>query len=163
MELESTLKDIEKKCSKVAYLCVIHMIDEKFNNKNIENISLLKDFFIDYENYETFLNDYASVIYNKFDSSKEEVYNEICSFFDENPDNKYLFLFRLKKLSSQNPLNYINIEDEDTRANSILKLENRINIIESSTYYKENTEELSNDIIKIKKSLEVVKAVAGIK
>ena len=162
MELESTLKDIEKKCSKVAYLCVVHMIDEKFNNKDIENISL-KDFFINYENYEIFLNDYINVIYNKFDSSKEEVYNEICNFLEENPDNKYLFLFRLKKLSSQNPLSYINIEDEDIRASSILKLENKINIIESSTYYKENVKELTEDIIKIKKSLEVVKTVAGIK
>ncbi len=162
MELENILKDIEKKCSKVAYLCAVHMSDEKFKNKEeIEELSL-KDFFIDYENYEIFLNDYVSVIYNKFDSSKEEVYNEICNFFGENPDNKYLFLFRIKKLSSQNPLNYINIEDEDTKANSILKLENRINIIESSTYYKENMKELSEDIIKIKKSLKLVKTVAGI-
>ncbi|MGB7403814.1 MAG: hypothetical protein WA916_14665 [Arcobacter sp.] len=162
MELESTLKDIEKKCSKVAYLCAVHMIDEKFKNKDIEDISL-KVFFIDYENYEIFLNDYINVIYNKFDSSKEEVYNEICNFFEETPDNKYLFLFRLKKLSNQNPLSYINIEDEDIRASSILKLENKINIIESSTYYKENVKELTEDIIKIKKSLEVVKTVAGIK
>ncbi|RXJ82653.1 hypothetical protein [Arcobacter sp. F2176] len=162
MEFKSILKDIERKCSKVAYLCAVHMIDEKFNNKDIESISL-KDFFIDYENYEIFLNDYVNVIYNKFDSSKEEVYNEICSFFEETPDNEYLFLFRLKKLSSQNPLSYMNIEDEDTRASSILKLENKINIIESSTYYKENEKELSEDIIKIKKSLEVVKTVAGIK
>ncbi|MGB5918898.1 hypothetical protein [Arcobacter sp.] len=162
MELESILKDIEKKCSKVAYLCAAHMIDEKFKNKDIEDISL-KDFFIDYENYEIFLNDYINVIYNKFDSSKEEVYNEICNFFEETPDNKYLFLFRLKKLSNQNPLSYINIEDEDIRASSILKLENKINIIESSTYYKENVKELTEDIIKIKKSLEVVKTVAGIK
>lgn len=161
MKLENFLKEIENNCSKITYFCATHMINKKFNDKS-ENFQkeLIKEFFINYENYELFLSDYASVIYNKFNSSKEEVYKELCKFLDENPDNKYLFLFRLKKVSNQNPLNYLNIEDKQTRDNIILKLENKVNTIENSFYYKENYELVGKEVLQLKKSLEIVKTVA---
>ena len=161
MKLKEFLDNIEKKCSKITYLCVVHMFEKKYNieNDSIE-LGILKDFLINYDNYEKFLNDYANVIYKKFESSTDEIYNEICNFLNENPDNEYLFLYRLKRISNQDPIKYLNIEDEDMRNDAINRVEDKINTIENSTYYKENKELASNKIEKLKKTIEMVKIAA---
>lgn len=164
MKIKEFLDNIENNCSKIAYFCSIHMLKKKFD---IEKESLeedkLKEFFADYDNYDKFLNDYAGVIYKKFESSNDEVYNEICKFLDINPDNKYLFAHRLKRISNQNPLKYLNIEDEELREAAIYRLEKKVNEIESSLYYKENEELAIKEIEKIKKSLQMVKTAAKVR
>lgn len=164
MKISEFLKSIEKSCSQIAYFCSIHMLKKNFD---IESESLekndLKEFFINYNNYDKFLNDYAGVIYKKFESSIDEIYNEICKFLEENPDNKYLFSHRLKRISNQNPIKYLNIEDEELREAAICRLEDKINTIEESSYYKENKELAFNDIEKLKKSIQMVKTAAGIR
>jgi len=164
MKLEDLLTQIDKSCSKLAYFCSIHMLKKRFNiEEDSLDIDLLKDFFINYDNYEKLLNDYGSVIYNKFESSIDEVYNELCEFFEEIPDNRYLFAHRLKKILNQNPMKYLNIEDDDMKLEAIYRVEKKINIIEESLYYKENIELASKELVKLKKSVELVKSVVGIK
>jgi len=164
MKIKEFLINIENSCSKIAYFCVIHMFEKEFD---IEKDSLeekeIKEFLINYNNYDKFLNDYAGVIYKKFESSNDEVYNEICKFLSVNPDNKYLFSHRLKRISNQNPMKYLNIEDEELRESAICRLEDKIHTIESSLYYKENKEVAFKEIEKIKKSIKVVKTAAGVR
>lgn len=164
MELEYFLLKVEKKCSKITYFCAIHMLEKRFNIKNdsLEE-DILKEFFIDYDNYEKLLNDYGNVIYNKFESSIDEVYSEVCNFLDEDSDNKYLFSHRLKRIINQDPIKYLNIEDEDMRDAAIHRVEDRINVIEESLYYKQNKETLSKEIEKLKKTVQMAKIVVGIK
>lgn len=162
MKIKEFLNNIENNCSKIAFFCSIHMLKKNFD---IEKDSVakdeLKEFFINYDNYDKLLNDYAGVIYKKFESSIDEVFNEICKFLDENPDNKYLFLHRLKRISNQNPIKYLSIEDEDLQKAAISRLENKINTIENSLYYKENKELAFKDIEKLKKSIQMVKTAVG--
>ncbi|WP_419764771.1 MAG: hypothetical protein ACNI28_00020 [Arcobacter sp.] len=164
MKIQEFLKNIENSCSKIAYFCVIHMFEKEFDiEKDSLDKEIIKEFLIDYNNYDKFLNDYAGVIYKKFESSNDEVYNEICKFLDVNPDNKYLFSHRLKRISNQNPMKYLNIEDEDLRKAAISRLEDKINTIESSLYYKENKEVAFKEIEKIKKSIDIVKIATGVR
>jgi len=164
MEIKEFLKNIENSCSKIAYFCVIHMFEKEFDiEKDTLDVEKIKEFLINYNNYDKFLNDYAGVIYKKFESSNDEVYNEICEFLSENPDNEYLFAHRLKRISNQNPMKYLNIEDEDLREAAISRLEDKVNTIESSLYYKENKKLAFKEIDKIKKSIEVVKTAIGVR
>lgn len=164
MKINEFLENIEKSCSQISYFCSTHMLKKNFDiEKESLDIEKLKEFFINYDNYDKFLNDYAGVIYKKFESSIDEVYNEICNYLEENPDNKYLFSHRLKRISNQNPIKYLNIEDEELREAAIYRLENKINTIEESFYYQENKELAYKDIEKLKKSLQMVKTAAGVR
>ena len=164
MKIKEFLGNIESNCSKIAYFCSIHMLEKNYDlEKDDLEIDSLKEFFINYNNYEKFLNDYAGVIYKKFESSNDEIYNEICNYLGENPDNKYLFDHRIKRISNQNPLKYLNIEDDELKISAINRLEEKINTIENSFYYKENKELFFKEIDKVKKSLQMVKTVVGIK
>jgi hypothetical protein len=87
----------------------------------------------------------------------------VCNFLDEDSDNKYLFSHRLKRIINQNPIKYLNIEDEDMRDAAIHRVEDRINVIEESLYYKQNKETLSKEIEKLKKTVQMAKTVVGIK
>ena len=60
-------------------------------------------------------------------------------------------------------MKYLNIEDEDLREAAISRLEDKVNTIESSLYYKENKKLAFKEIDKIKKSIEVVKTAAGVR
>ncbi|WP_428022905.1 hypothetical protein [Arcobacter sp.] len=164
MKIKELLENIKAECTTITYFCSIHMLEKNFDIENdTSNKENIKEFFINYENYEKYLNDYAGVIYKKFESSIDNVYNEICLFFGENPDNKYLFSHRIKRVLNQNPMKYLDIENEDLRDNAIYKIEEKISIIEKSFYYKENKQLAYKELEKLKKSINMVKVAAGIK
>lgn len=162
MKIELYLKNIEEKLPKIVYFCAIHMLKKVYNTEE-DSIKEdeLKDFFINYNNYEKLLNDYANVIYNRFESSKEEVYESLCEYFNEESDNKYLFLHRLKRISNQEPTKYLNFEDHDMRDAAILRVYDKIDTIEASKYYKEHKNLASKELDKLKKSLDLVKRAIG--
>lgn len=162
MKIKDFLDKCEEELPKIVHFCAIHMLEKKYNIKedSIEK-GELKDFLINYGNYEVLLNDYANVIYRQFESSKEEVYEEICNYLNESSDNKYLFEHRLKRISNQEPTKYLSIEDVEMRDAAILRVDDKIEIIEASLYYREHEELASKEVEALKKSLSMVKRAVG--
>lgn len=163
MKIEDLLQNIQNSCSRIAYLCANHMLNKKFLIENEIDESILCDFLINFDNYDKLLNDYANIIYNRFESSKDEVFKEICLFLNEDFDNKYLFEYRLTRVLNQDPFKYLNMDDQDMQSEAINRVYDKIEIIENSNYYKNNKDKAIKDIEKLKKSLETVKMAAGIR
>jgi hypothetical protein len=158
MKLSHFLETLENSVPKIAHLCAIHMLEK---NYRLEYDSLnelqLKEFFTNYSLYHKYLNDYAGVIYNKFDSSLDDVYTFLCEYFNENPDNQSLFEYRLVRIANQEPHQYLRIEDSEILNSAITRLENKIQIIENSKYYQNNQTEDRKTIESLKQSLTLVK------
>lgn len=162
MKLSHFLEDLEKKVPKIAHFCAVHMLEKIYN---LENDSLheteIKAFFINYSYYQKYLNDYAGIIYNKFDSSIDEVYELLCTNFNENPDNQSLFEYRLIRIANQEPSQYLRIEDPEMRNLAITRLEDKIKLIESSLYYKNNQTQAKESLESLKQALNLVKKAVG--
>ncbi|XPV70039.1 MAG: hypothetical protein ACNI25_05565 [Halarcobacter sp.] len=163
MKLSQFLTNLEKRESKIVHFSAIHMLEKVYNIKEDSiNEDKLKEFFIDYNNYDKYLNDYANVIYNQFMSSNDEIYEALCKYFDEDSDNKYLFEYRLKRLINQDPTKYLSIEDTEMRNAAIYRLEEKIETIKESKYYKQNEQIVNEYIQKLEKSIDLVKKAVGI-
>ena len=163
MKLDLFLSKLKQNCDEVIYLCALQMLKKKYNiDKDDISEDEICSFFINYNNYDKFLNDYANVIYNQFKSSNDEVYVNLCNYFNQKSDNKYLFEYRLKRLSNQDPKRYLNIEDPEMRNAAILRAENKIKIIEESDYYKNNADLGRNEINKLKAEIDLVKRAVGL-
>lgn len=163
MKLDDFINSLKEKCSEISILCAIHMIKKRYDIEEMLEKNELKELLTNYDNYDKLLNDYANVIYNRYESSKDEVYKELCDFYNENSDNKSLFEHRLKRIINQDPTKYLSMEDDDMKKAAILRVEDKIKIIENSFYYQNNKEFSSKEIEKLKKSLEIVKTVVGLR
>ncbi|WP_419769642.1 MAG: hypothetical protein ACNI3C_09940 [Candidatus Marinarcus sp.] len=163
MKLKEFLERIEDTLPKIVHFSALHMLKKVYN---IQEDSLtpkeLKAFFINYNLYQRYLNDYAGVIYNQFESSIDEVYKVMCEYFKENPDNQYLFEYRITRISNQDPTKYLSIPDPEMRNAAIARVEDKIEVIEESTYYKENKKEADIYLNELKQSLSMVKKAVGI-
>ncbi len=148
--MEKILKDIQKNYSQITYICLEHFQNKKLN--------INKEFLLNYSNYDKYLNDIAHIIYNQYESSLDEVYKEVCNYFNEEYDNKYLYEYRLKRLINQEPKLYLQL-DRDIAKNALKKLDNRINLIYNSTYYKNNKEKINKDLSELINELNLVKKV----
>ncbi|AXH15027.1 hypothetical protein CP985_01890 [Malaciobacter mytili LMG 24559] len=152
--MEEILNEIEKNYSKITYLCLEHFKNKKLLSNNI------KEFLLNYSNYDRYLNDMANIIYNQYESSIDEVYKEVCNYFNEEYDNKYLYEYRLKRVINQDPKVYLQL-DEDIGKNALKKLEDRINLIYQSTYYKKNKEKINKDLFELVNELKLVQKALG--
>ena len=136
---------------------------KKFDvNKDSLEDSVLRELFVDYDNFTKALNDSAGIIYKKYEAELDDVYKEICKIFNEDFDNAYLFNYRLTRVKNQEPKQFLNIEDKDTQETVIQKFEDKINAILESKYYKENKEKLAESLIIPQRTLELIKSAAGI-
>lgn len=163
MKLKEFLSKLERTESKIVHFSATHMLEKLYNiQEDSLNETQLKEFFIDYNNYDRYLNDYANTIYNQFMSSNDEIYETLCNYFNEDSDNKYLFEYRLKRVINQDPTKYLNIEDIEMRNAAIYRVEDKINIIKESKYYKENPDLANQHIKKLEKSIDMVKKAVGI-
>ncbi|MFV0561556.1 hypothetical protein [Malaciobacter mytili] len=152
--MEEILNEIEKNYSKITYLCLEHFKNKKLLSNNI------KEFLLNYSNYDRYLNDMANIIYNQYESNIDEVYKEVCNYFNEEYDNKYLYEYRLKRVINQDPKVYLQL-DEDIGKNALKKLEDRINLIYQSTYYKKNKEKINKDLFELVNELKLVQKALG--
>jgi hypothetical protein len=163
MKLSVFLENIKKNQEEVVYYCCNHILSKKFdvNNDSLDD-NVLKELFVDYDNFTRALNDSAGVIYKKYEAELDDVYKEICKTFNEDFDNSYLFNYRLTRVKNQEPKQFLNIEDKDTQETVIQKFEDKINAILESKYYKENKERLAESLIIPQRTLELIKSAAGI-
>ncbi len=152
--MEEILKDIKNNYSNITYLCLEHFKNKKVISNNI------KEFLLDYCNYDRYLNDMANTIYNQYESSIDEVYKEVCNYFNEEYDNKYLYEYRLKRVINQELKLYLQM-DEDIAKSALKKLEDRIKLIYDSNYYKNNKEKVNKELFKFLEELNLVKKGLG--
>ena len=163
MKLSVFLEEIKKNQEEVVYYCCNHVLSKKYNiNEDSVDNDVLKDLFVNYDNFTKSLNDSAGIIYKKYESELNDVYKTICNSFNEDFDNAYLYNYRLARVVNQEPRQFLDIEDKDTQETVIQKFEDKINAILESKYYKENKDKLSQNLIIPQKTLELVKSAAGI-
>ena len=163
MKLSVFLEEIKKNQEEVVYYCCNHVLSKKYNiNEDSVDNDVLKDLFVNYDNFTKSLNDSAGIIYKKYESELNDVYKTICKAFNEDDDNAYLYNYRLARIVNQEPRQFLDIEDKDTQETVIQKFEDKINAILESKYYKENEDKLSQNLIIPQKTLELVKSAAGL-
>lgn len=163
MKLSSFLEDIKNNQEEVIYYCCNHLLSKKFDvlNDNVEE-STLKELFINYDTFSKSLNDSTGIIYRKYEAELNDIYKIMCTLFNEDFDNKYLFDYRLARVKNQEAKQFLNIEDKDTQETVIQKFEDKINAILESKYYKNNESELSNEMIIPQKTLDLIKSATGL-
>lgn len=162
MKLANFLSILHKDEREIVYLCAKHMLEKKHDIQKDElEENQIKEFFIDYNNYDRYLNDYANIIYKKYESSNDEIYEFLCIYFNENIDNRYLFEYRLKRVINQDPKKYLSIEDFEMRDAAINRLEKRVQIIEESDFFKKNSSLGKKEIDNLKNQINLVKKAVG--
>lgn len=163
MKLSDFLTNIKNNQNEVVYYCCNHLLSKKYdvNNDSVDE-DILKELFINYNNFTKALNDSAGIIYKKYETELDNVYKTMCNLFDEEYDNVYLFNYRLARIVNQEPRQFLDIEDKDTQETVIQKFEDKISTVLESKYYKENQDKLSQDLIIPQKTLELIKSAAGI-
>ena len=162
MKLSVLLVHIKKKQEEVVYYCCNHVLSKKYNiNEDSVDSDVLKNLFVNYDNFTKALNDSAGIIYKRYEAELNDVYKTICNSFNEDFDNAYLYNYRLARVVNQEPRQFLDIEDRDTQETVIQKFEDKINAILESKYYKENEDKLSQNLIIPQKTLELIKSAAG--
>ena len=162
MKLSVFLEDIKKNQEEVVYYCCNHVLSKKYNiNEDSVDSDVLKNLFVNYDNFTKALNDSAGIIYKRYEAELNDVYKTICNSFNEDFDNAYLYNYRLARIVNQEPRQFLDIEDRDTQETVIQKFEDKINAILESKYYKENEDKLSQNLIIPQKTLELIKSAAG--
>ncbi len=162
MKLSVFLEDIKKNQEEVVYYCCNHVLSKKYNiNEDSVDSDVLKNLFVNYDNFTKALNDSAGIIYKRYEAELNDVYKTICNSFNEDFDNAYLYNYRLARVVNQEPKQFLDIEDRDTQETVIQKFEDKINAILESKYYKENEDKLSQNLIIPRKTLELIKSAAG--
>ena len=163
MKLSVFLEDIKQNQESVVYYCCNHLLSKKFDvTKDDVEDDVLKNMFVNYDNFAKALNDSAGIIYKKYEAELEDVYKKICELFNAEHDNAHLFNYRLARVVNQEPKQFLDIQDKDTQQTVVQKFEDKINTILQSKYYKENETSLPKELIIPQRTLELIKSVAGL-
>jgi len=163
MKLSEFLENIKSNQEEVVYYCCNHLLSKKYNitEDSVDN-QVLKELFVNYDNFTKALNDSAGIIYKRYDAELDDVYKALCKTFNEDSDNVYLFNYRLARVQNQELRQFLDIEDKDTQETVIQKFEDKINAILESNYYKKNEDKLSQNLIIPQKTLELIKSATGL-
>jgi hypothetical protein len=159
MKIIEFIDDIQQNCSQIAYLCTHHIYskiykDVKEDTDTKENII---KFLYDYNMFLKYLNDYAGVIYRQYNSSSQEIYEELCIYLNLSIDNQYTYEHIIKKLQKQTPELIMSLTNEDIKIQTIENFEEKLKIIKLSDYYIHNTANLKADIVKLENNISLVK------
>ncbi len=159
LKLNDLLNEIKENCTEISYLSMIHLYKKMYEINDHTEVD--KEEFLEIiKNYSLFfryLNDYAGTIYRKYNSSIEEIYIELCSYYKLDLDNEYRFEHILRKLEKQTPQLLMSLVDEDIQRQTIENFEDKLLSIKNSDYYKNNYTNLVNKIEKLEKNITLVK------
>lgn len=162
MNLSEFLNNIKETEKEVVAYCVEHILSKKFDieNDTVEE-ETLKELFVDYANFNKSLADKVGVIYKKYETELDDIYDAVCTKFGVDSDNESVFNYRLVRVQNQEAKQFIDIEDKDTQETVIQKFEDKINKILESKYYQANKAQLEQELILPQKTLDLVKSVAA--
>jgi hypothetical protein len=158
-KIKDFLNEINENCSNISYLSVYHILNKLY--KDVENIEVSKKELLkiieDYPLVLRYLNDFAGTIYRKHNTSVPIIYNELCSYFNLDTDNKFTYEHTIKKLSKQTPVLIMSLTDEDIKLQTVENFCEKLDKIKNSTYYNNNKIKLIKDIEELQKNITFVK------
>jgi len=158
MKLTDFLQEIKTNCSEITYLSIKHMLAKLYDiDKDSVDKTILLQNIQDYPMFLRYLNDYAGVIYRKYNSSTDDIYQEICEYFGMDIDNIYTCRYNITKLFKQTPDMIMSLDDKESKLKVINKFEKILTKIKSSNYYQKHLEELQKDILILEKNISLVK------
>jgi hypothetical protein len=157
MTISNFLIDFKSKSDKINFLSIEHMLLKLF--KGDDEAKDLDDLLSNYPMYLRYLNDFAGKIYKQYDSSIDNIYYETCKILELEPDNKYLFDYRLNKLELNDVSRIMNIDNDDIKAQTIEKQYSEFEKLLNSKYYQENIDTYITNTTKIQKNLELLQQI----
>jgi hypothetical protein len=157
MTISNFLIDFKSKSDKITFLSIEHMLLKLF--KGDDEAKDLDDLLSNYPMYLRYLNDFAGKIYKQYDSSIDNIYYETCKILELEPDNKYLFDYRLNKLELNDVSRIMNINNDDIKAQTIEKQYSEFEKLLNSKYYQENIDTYKTNTTKIQKNLELLQQI----
>ena len=153
------IEDIKKNCSEILSLSVKHILDKLYKDDDtILDIQKNNDFFANYKNYHIYLNDFAGTIYNRYASSVDNIYIEMCQYLNINVDNKYTLEHVIMKLEKQTPQLLLTLTDPEIQKQTIIHFDEKLKAVEGSTHYNENIDEFKDRVEKLKSNISLVKS-----
>lgn len=160
MTINDLLEDIEKNCSQISYLSTDHILkkiyDYEQDDPTIEELHALLE---NYDTYVRYLNDFAGPIYRRYQSSVEEIYDEICSHLGLEMDNETIFEMAMQKVERQDAARIMQIEDDEFKLLTVEKFEQRLQDIMQLKYFMANQERLLPRIQNMQKEFALVRKV----
>ncbi len=148
----------------ISYLSAVHILNKLYDleEENTSTKEELDKLFEDYATYIKYLNDYAGPIYRRYNSSTQEIYDDLCNTLGLSMDMEYLFEMSMSKIEKQSASRIMQIEDDEFKIMTIEKFENRLNKLEKSSYYLENKEKLEDRIKDAKAQFNLVRRALNI-
>ena len=164
MKIIDFLDEIKKNCSEITHLCIEHTFKKIYTNihNDTDDKKNLLDIIENYPLLLKYLNDYAGVIYRKYNSSTQEIYMELCNYFNLEVDNKYTLEQVITKLQKQTPSLLMSLVDEDIKIKTIKNFEEKLENIKNSTYYKKNKIKLESIVNKLENNIKLVKRASNL-
>lgn len=163
MTIKNLLEDIEKNCSQISYLSVDHILKKIYNyEQDTPNIEELHTLLENYDTYVRYLNDFAGPIYRRYQSSVEEIYDEICTHLGLEMDNETIFEMAMQKVERQDAARIMQIEDDEFKILTLEKFERRLQDIMQLKYFIDNQEKLIPRIQHAQKQFALVRKVLQI-
>ena len=141
----------------VVILCANRMMTKHFEDSFDGNREVFIDFFITYANYVNYFNDYMVLVCKKFSTEMDEIYKYTCDILNQNWDNESLFNFRLKRLIVNTPDRVLSIKNDDLRQLNLEHMEDELEIILESDFYKSNFQTYESQILIIKQNINIIK------
>jgi len=149
--------------NEISYLSAVHILEKIYDiNKDDITKEELDNLFEDYTTYIRYLNDYAGPIYRRYNSSTQEIYDDLCTTLDLSMDMEYLFEMSMSKIEKQDAARIMQIEDDEFKLMTIEKFENRLKELEQSAYYLENKDKLEDRIKDAKAQFNLVRRALNI-
>lgn len=155
MTINQFLDDFKKQSDDITFLSIKHFLMKLY--KDGDELKNIEDTLSNYPLYLRYLNDFGGKIYKQYYSSIDEIYNNTCSIIGVEPDNEYLFLYRLARLELNDISRIMNIQNEDIKIQTVEKQFEEFQKLVNSKFYQENQEQYKVNISKIERQFEILK------
>ena len=153
------LNKLKQNNSEILYVSVKHILDKLYSDQDILDEQTLRDFFVNYKNFHIYLNDFAGVIYNKHNSSIDQIYIQMCEYLGLSIDNQYTLEHTFAKLEKQTPQLLLSIKDDDIKHQAIEHFQEHLEAIKESEYFKNNLSTLQQRYNQLEQNISLVKSV----
>jgi hypothetical protein len=152
------LDNILTNCDEVLFVSIKHILDKLYKNDD-DILKNPKEFFSNYKNYHIYLNDFAGTIYNRYSSSVDSLYIQMCDYLKIDIDNAYTLEHTISKLEKQTPQLLLSLTDLDIQKQTIEYFEYKLTAIHNSTHYKNNQNQFKTRVDKLEDNITLVKKV----
>ncbi len=164
MKITEFLANIEQNCSQITFLSMQHLYSKVYNDiqNDEDSFENIIQNIVDYNLMMRYLNDYCGTIYRRYNSSTQEIYDELCNYLKLDDDNEYTYNYILKKLKKQTPALIMSLSDEDIQQQTIANFIEKLDNLKKSNYFMQNKISLQADIEQLENNISLVKKALNI-